>query len=167
MTAVEPAIPLVLAAAALLAGGDDTGWLLVVAAALVLVIRRWEAYALALPGAAGVAAGLAAEGVRWHLVVAAIAVVAGAAVVTRRRLPDDPLDPARAVAFVAGAAFAVAAGWLPVLDLHRLEAYREGAVLAAAGAALAVVAVHSTAALRARSGKLEDPAAAGGAEPGA
>ena len=167
MSAVEPAIPMVLAAAALLAGGDDVGWLLVIGAVLAFVIRRWEAYAVALPGAAGVAAGLAAEGLRWHLLVAAIALVAGAVVVVSRRLPSGPLDPPRIAATVVAAAFVVAAGWLPVLDLDQLEAYSEGAVLAAAAFALVLVAAHSTAALRARSGKLEDPAAAGGADPGA
>ena len=167
MTSVEPAIPLVLAAAALLAGADSNGWLLIVAALAVVAIRRWEAYATALPGAAGVAAGLAAEGARWHLVLAAIALVVGAAVVTRRRIPADALDLPRAVGAALGGAFVIGVGWVPALDLDRLAAYREGAALAAAGAALAVVAVHSTAALRARSGKMEDPAAAGGAEPDA
>ena len=167
MTAVEPAIPLVLAAAALLAGGDASGWLLIVAAVAVLAIRRWEAYATALPGAAAVAAGLAAEGARWHLVMAGLALVVGAVVVHRRRLPSEPLDVPRAVGAAVAAAFVIGVGWVPVLDLDRLSAYREGAALAAAGAALAVVALNSTAALRARSGKMEDPAEAGGAEPGA
>lgn len=167
MSSVEPAIPMMLAGAALLAGGDDVGWLLVAAAALVLVIRRWEAIAFGLPGAAGVAAGLAAEGARWHLVVAGLALVVGVAVVMRRRVPAEPMDPARAAAAVVGSGLVIGAGWLPVLDLSALEAYREGAVLAAAGAALAVVGVSSTAALRARSGKMEDPAATGGADTGA
>ena len=167
MSAVEPAIPMVLAAAALLAGGDDVGWLLVIGAVLAIVIRRWEAYSVALPGAAGVAAGLAAEGLQWQLVVAAFALLAGAVVVLSRRQPYDPLDPPRIAASAVGASFVVAAGWLPVLRLERLEAYREGAVLAAAALALVLVAAHSTAAFRARSGTLEDPAAAGGADPGA
>ena len=167
MSAVEPAIPLVLAGAALLAGGDDVGWLLVVAALLVVVIRRWEAIAVGLPGAAGVAAGIAAEGPRWYLLVAGLSLAVGVAVVTRRRVPADPLDPVRAALAVLAGVFVVAAGWLPMLDLSPLEAYREGAVVAAAGAALAVVGISSTEALRARSGKMEDPAEAGGAEPGA
>ena len=167
MTAVEPAMPLVLSAAVLLAGGDASGWLLIVAALAVVAIRRWEAYASALPGAAAVASGLAAEGARWHLVLAALALVAGAVLVTRRRVPSDDLDMPRAVIAAVAGLFVIGVGWVPVLDLDRLAAYRDGASLGAAGAALAVVAVHSTAALRARSGKMEDPAEAGGAEPGA
>ena len=167
MNALEPALPLVLAAAAMLAGGDHGGWLLLAAAALVLVIGRWEAYVLSLPGAAAVGAGLAAEGRRWHLVVASVVVVAGAALVLNRRLPDTPIHGPRTLALIPGAVLVVAAGWTPGLDLQSLEAYREGAVLAAAGAALALAAVMSTAALRARSGKMEDPASAGSAENGA
>ena len=167
MRMFEPAIPLVLSAAALLAGGDDSGWLLVVAATFAVAIRRWEAYAVGLPGAAAVAAGVAAEGLRWHLAVAAASLIAGAAFVLLRRLPDEALDGPRALVAAAGAAFAAAAGWLPVLALERLEAYREGAVIAAAAGALVLAATHATAAFRARSGKMDGPAPAGGAEPSA
>lgn len=167
MSVAEPVAPLVLAAALMLAGGDDGGWLLVAAALLVIVLRRWEAYVLALPGAAAIAAGLAAQGARWHLIASALAVIGGAAVVLARRTPDDVLDAPRSLALIPAGALLVAAGWAPVLDLRSLEAYREGAVLATAGAALAVVAALSTAAFRARSGKMEDPASAGGTETGA
>lgn len=167
MRSFEPAVPLAAGAVVLLAGSDDAGWLLVAAAVLVLAIGRWEAYALGLPGAAAVVAGLAAQGPRWHLVLSALALVAGAVAVLRRRQPAEPLTPPRAVALIPAAALVVAAGWLPALDLRALEAYREGAVLAAAGGAVTAAALLSTAVFRARSGKMEDPAPAGGAEAGA
>lgn len=169
MRPVEPAIPLVLAAAAMLAGGDHGGWLLAVAAIGVVLVRRWEGLGFALPGASAVIAGLAAEGLRWHLVTAALALATGGVFFVLRQLPADPLDPGRAAIALAGAAFVVVAGWIPFLDLEALRPYREGAVLAVATAALAIAITESTAISRARSGKMEDPAEAGGAgtEPGA
>ena len=167
MRMLEPAIALGLAAAALFAGGDDSGWLLVIAAVLAVAIRRWEAYAVGLPGAAAVAAGVAAEGLRWHLAVAAASLIAGTALVLRRRLPDEGLDATRALLALLGAAFVAGAGWLPFLALERLAAYRDGAVVAMAAVALVLAATNATAAFRTRSGKMEDPAPAGGAEPSA
>lgn len=169
MRPLEPAVPLVLAAAAMLAGGDHGGWLLAVAAVGVVVLRRWEGLGFALPGASAVVAGLAAEGLRWHLVTAALALSIGGVFFVSRQVPTDPLDPARTAAAFAGAAFVVVAGWTPFLDLDALRPYREGVVLAFATAVLAIAATESTAVFRARSGKMEDPAEAGGAgtEPGA
>lgn len=169
MTPVESAIPLVLAAAAMLAGGNDGGWLLALAAVGVVFVRRWEGFVFGLPGAAAVAAGLAAEGLRLYLVVAALALAIGGVVVALRREPAEPLDAERAIAAAVGSAFVVVAGWTPFLDLQALRPYRDGAVLALATAVLVVAVSESTAVRRARSGKMEDPAAAGdaGTEPGA
>lgn len=166
LSAAEPALWLGLAGLALLLGEGESWWIFAAAALFAVALRRWEAIAMGLPGAASVAAESAASGPRWDLVLAGAFLVIGATLASRQRAPAVPMRSPRAVLAGAATAFVVGAGWIPGVETRFLTAYREGAALALATAALAFAASWLTAVSRARSGTMDRPATAGGAAPG-